>query len=216
MPFLGIGMKTDFFQSCDHWWVFQICWHIECSTYSVSSFRIWNSLIGIPSPPLALFIVMLPKAHLISHSRMSASRWVITAMPEVRGSGWEELTHIRDQEQRLCFAGTAVKGKFQGKRNPSKTVGTERGDQRADRLKLQSQTTRQSYHTDHSLFISMQLSHAMWGHPRQLGHGREAWQNVVIGEGNGKPFQYSCLENPIWTVWKGKKIGHWKMNSPSW
>ena len=27
-----------------------------------------------------------------------------------------------------------------------------------------------------------------------------------MGEGNGKPLQYSCLENP-WTVWKGKKIG---------
>ena len=26
------GMKTDIFQSCDHCWVFQICWHIECST----------------------------------------------------------------------------------------------------------------------------------------------------------------------------------------
>ena len=33
------------------------------------------------------------------------------------------------------------------------------------------------------------------------------------GEGNGKPLQYSWLETP-WTVWKGKKIGHWKMNSP--
>ena len=33
------------------------------------------------------------------------------------------------------------------------------------------------------------------------------------GEGNGKTLQYSCLENP-WTVWKHKKIGHWKMNSP--
>ena len=39
----------------------------------------------------------------------------------------------------------------QGKRNPSMTVGTERGDQRADTLKLQSQTTSQSDHTDHSL-----------------------------------------------------------------
>ena len=27
-PFLGIGMKTDLSPSC---WVFQICWHIECS-----------------------------------------------------------------------------------------------------------------------------------------------------------------------------------------
>ena len=40
-----------------------------------SIFRIWNSSTGIPSPPLALFIVMLCKAHLTSHSRMSGSRW---------------------------------------------------------------------------------------------------------------------------------------------
>ena len=33
---------------------------------------------GIPSPPLALFVVMLSKAHLTSHSRMSGSRSVIT------------------------------------------------------------------------------------------------------------------------------------------
>ena len=28
------------------------------------------------TPPLALFVVMLPKAHLTSHSRMSSSRWL--------------------------------------------------------------------------------------------------------------------------------------------
>ena len=78
--FFGIRMKTDLFQSCGHCWVFQICWHIECSTLTASSFRIWNSSAGIPSPPLALFIVMLSKAHLTSHSRMSGSRWVITPL----------------------------------------------------------------------------------------------------------------------------------------
>ena len=78
LPFFGIGMKTDLFQSCGHCWIFQICWHIECSTFTASSSRIWNTLTGIPSPPLALFIVMLSKAHLTSHSRMSGSRWVIT------------------------------------------------------------------------------------------------------------------------------------------
>ena len=78
LPFLGIGMKTDLFQSCGHCCVFQIFWHIECSTFTVSSLRIWNRSTGIPSPPLALFVVMLPKAHLILHSRMSGSRWVIT------------------------------------------------------------------------------------------------------------------------------------------
>ena len=59
-------------------WVFQICWHIECSIFTASSFKIWHSSTGIPSPPLALFIVILPKAHLTSHSRMSGSRWMIT------------------------------------------------------------------------------------------------------------------------------------------
>ena len=72
-------MKTDLFQSCGHCWVFQICWHIECSTFTASPFRIWNSSTGIPAPPLALFVAMLSKAHLTSHSRMSGSRLVITS-----------------------------------------------------------------------------------------------------------------------------------------
>ena len=53
LPFFEIGMKTDLFQSCGHSWGFQICWHIECSTFTASSFRIWNSSTGIPSSPLA-------------------------------------------------------------------------------------------------------------------------------------------------------------------
>ena len=60
-------------------------WHIECSGFTASSFRIWNSSTGIPSPPLALFLVVLSKAHLTSHSRMSGPRWVI-APSRVAGS----------------------------------------------------------------------------------------------------------------------------------
>ena len=75
LRFFGIGMNTDFFQSCGLCWVFQICWYTECSTLSTSSSRIWNSSAGIPSLPLALFVVML-KAHFTSHSRMSGSRWL--------------------------------------------------------------------------------------------------------------------------------------------
>ena len=33
------------------------------------------------------------------------------------------------------------------------------------------------------------------------------------GEGNGKPFQYSCLENSMNSM-KGKKIGHCKDELP--
>ena len=67
---LGLESK-HIFQSYGHCWVFQICWHTECSTLTSSSFRIWNSSVGIPSPTLALFIVMLPKSHLTLHSRIS-------------------------------------------------------------------------------------------------------------------------------------------------
>ena len=68
-------------------WPFPVLWPLlsfpnllayECSTFTTSSFWIWNSSTRILSPPLALFIVMLSKAHLTSHSRMSGSRLVIT------------------------------------------------------------------------------------------------------------------------------------------
>ena len=92
LPFFGVGMKTNLFQSCGHCWVFQICWRTECSTFTASSFRIWNSSTGVPSPLLALFAVMLPKAHLTSHSRMSGSRCVITPLwldISYDGDGWD-------------------------------------------------------------------------------------------------------------------------------
>ena len=77
-PFFGIGMKTDIFQSCGHCWVFQICWHIEFRTLTASSFRIWNSSARSPLLQLVLFIVMLLRAHLTLHLKMTSSRWVIT------------------------------------------------------------------------------------------------------------------------------------------
>ena len=39
------------------------------------------------------------------------------------------------------------------------------------------------------------MSHAVWGHPRRMGHGTDKiWST---GEGNVNPLQYSCLENPV-------------------
>ena len=75
-PALGLKWK-HLFQSCGHCWDFQIWGHIECSTFTESSFRIWNSSAGILSPLLASFVVILPKAHLTSHSRIFGSRWMI-------------------------------------------------------------------------------------------------------------------------------------------
>ena len=80
IAFLWDWNENWLFQSYGHCCLFQICWHIECSTLIASSFRIWSRSTGIPSPPLTLFVVMLPKVHLTLHSRMFDSRWVITPL----------------------------------------------------------------------------------------------------------------------------------------
>ena len=43
----------------------------------------------------------------------------------------------------------------------------------------------------------MKLSHAMWGHPRGWGMVERSDTMWSTGEGNAKPLQYSCLENPM-------------------
>ena len=50
--FFGIVLLWDWnenwpFPDLCHCWVFQICWHIDCSTFMASSFRTWNSSSGI-------------------------------------------------------------------------------------------------------------------------------------------------------------------------
>ena len=76
LPFLGIGTRIDLFQFCGHYWIFQICWHIECNTLMASFFRVLNSSIGIPFHPLALLTAVLPETNLTSHPRMSGSGWL--------------------------------------------------------------------------------------------------------------------------------------------
>ena len=85
LTFFGFGMKTDLFQSCGHCWVFQICWPIECSTFTASSFRIWNSSTGISSPLLALFIMILPR-------REYQTTW---------SASWEICMQVRKQQLEL-------------------------------------------------------------------------------------------------------------------
>ena len=43
----------------------------------------------------------------------------------------------------------------------------------------------------------MKLSHALWGHPTQAGMVERSDRMWSTGEGNGKPLQYSYLENPM-------------------
>ena len=50
----GLEWKLTFFRPVAAA-VFQICWCIECSTFTASSFRIWNRSAGIPSPPQLIY-----------------------------------------------------------------------------------------------------------------------------------------------------------------
>ena len=78
--FFGIAFLWDWNEN----WTFPVLWPLlsfpNLLAYWVQHFHSiifqdWNSSTGIPSPPLALFIVMLSKAPLSSHSRVSGLGW---------------------------------------------------------------------------------------------------------------------------------------------
>ena len=98
----------------------------------------------------------------------------------------------------LCWSSCEEIPHIQGKRNPSKMVGVARGHQRADTLKPYSQKPSQSNHTrTTALSNSMKLSCACGATQDgqvMLERSDRMWST---GEGNGKPLQYSCLENPM-------------------
>ena len=48
--------ETDLFESGGYCWVFQIFWHLDCSTLTALSLRVLNCSARIPSPSLALFV----------------------------------------------------------------------------------------------------------------------------------------------------------------
>ena len=91
---------------------------------------------------------------LLSLSHLGSANSVYTSLLERQAaSGREEVPYI------------------QCKRNSSKMVGAERGHQRADRLKPQSQKTKQTNRMDRSLVELVKLSHAVWGHLRRTSLG---------------------------------------------
>ena len=152
-------------------------------------------------------------------------RWILHhwATPEVlarKHGGWdgtgvwqEELPYIQGEEQGLCFAGAAVK------RYPTSKVRETQVTWEALREGIRGQIDRSHNHWQLANLItwttalsnSVKLSHALWGCPRWTGHGGEVWQNVVHWR---REWQTTSVVWAVWTVWKGKKIRHWKMNSP--
>ena len=77
-------------------------------------------------------------------------------------------------------------------------VGAARGHQGADTLKSYSQKTSQSNHTTTTaLSNSVKLSHALWATQDGQVMVERSDRMWSTGEGNGKPLQYSCLENSM-------------------
>ena len=75
-------------------------------------------------------------------------------------------------------------------------VGVARGHQRADTLKPYSQKASQSNHTrTTALSNSVKQSHACGATQDEGVMVKRSDRKWSTGEGNGKPLQYSCLEN---------------------
>ena len=98
----------------------------------------------------------------------------------------------------LCWNSCEEIPHARGKRNPSKMVGVARGHQRADTLKPYLQKTSQFNHTRiTALSNSMKLSHASGATQDGQVMVERSDRMWSIGEGNGQPLEYSCLENPM-------------------
>ena len=80
----GIALLWDW----DENWPFPVLWPLQSfpnlvywvQHFNSNVFRILNRSAGIPSPTVILYIVMLPKAHLTTSSRMSNSRWLTASL----------------------------------------------------------------------------------------------------------------------------------------
>ena len=69
-------------------WVFWICWHVEWSKLTASSLRFEIAQLGFHH--LHLFVVILPKAHLTTHSRMSYSLYKFSTYK----TEWEKIFEV--------------------------------------------------------------------------------------------------------------------------
>ena len=104
--FFGIAFLRDWNEN----WPFPVLWprlrFPNLLTYWVQRFNsiifgLWNSSPEISSPPLVLFVVMIPKAHLTLGSSMSGSRQVIT--PSWLSGSWRSFLYSSSLYSCLLF-----------------------------------------------------------------------------------------------------------------
>ena len=97
----------------------------------------------------------------------------------------------------LCWSSREEIPHAQGKRNPSKTVGVERGHQRADILQPYSQKTSQSnYNRTTALYNSMKLSHACGATQDRRVMVRDLTECGPVEKGMANNFSILALRTP--------------------
>ena len=117
---------------------------------------------------------------------------------KVRKGGSEEMPFFQGKEQWLCFAGAAVKRYLKPKvRETQDGRCCKRASEDRHNETILTKTSQFNHIRTTALFNSMKPSPA---------HGTTQDGRVMVersdrmwstGEGNGKPCQYSCLENPM-------------------
>ena len=94
IAFLWDGMKSDLFLSRVHCWIFQICWHTDCSTFTAPSFiylfiyfyllqRCWNPFLK----NINLFILIGGQCSHEIKRRLLLGRKVMTNLDSIFGEG---------------------------------------------------------------------------------------------------------------------------------
>ena len=104
LPFLGIGMRIDLFQSCGHCWSSRFA-RYERKTLMASSFRDLNSSAGISLHPLAILTSIMLIIREMQSKTINTMRFHLTPV---------RMAIITKSTNNTCQRGYGEKGTFLG------------------------------------------------------------------------------------------------------
>ena len=141
-----------------------------------------------------LVITFLPRSKCLLNSWLQSPSAVILEHRKIKSATVSTVSPSICHE---VMGPDAMIPHVQGKKNPRKMIGTERGHQRADRLNPQSQKTNQSEHTDHSLVQLSETKPCRVGPPKMDGSW---WRGLTecgpLEKGVANHFSILALRTP--------------------